>query len=917
VSPGSERGVHYWSEGKSCGSWRTCQRLACLALELVCTPVGGSMCGRIFYLVEIERWKSDHPPPPHPAPPSSPSSHIIHMSSDTEQLHGEHRWVDKNLHPELSSNGQGVTVPPGGPIGGSGDDVSDGHGSPNKKKDKNLQRFFLHDDRKGNTSSGGSSANSATVTATTATGTTSVGKLQIIKPDIFEPITVAVATGVEWKHDKFHEMTHSPPHQQASQKSSSPAHHKDSTPTKSSSKPTGEQRSNPPPNSSAAQVNKASGDPQVQTKSDMSLEPAAVASAGASKASKKKKKNSNPSVVDQTTPPQETKSSSQALPSSESTHEESNEKKTDKGKNKSQKQKNKQDGATTTPTIAVDKKENSSIANEKALVPQLKSPSKLEIIPPTPVMGSSPAAVPVPSESATGTVEDAAGSSGKSNHRKNRKARQRAAAAAAVAVSDDQNPPPVAPQVEPEGKIPPQLTKAQSRVVTLVPNEINLNAPPPPPPSPSVGASCSVFDCDDFLISELTQNITATLNFGDVPKKRKRSKKKKNADKGDEDGGQGQAGGSDDDDVGESMISRESEEQQQRQQESPPPEESVEDVVEDVESGQQSSKSSKKKKKKKKKNEEQQQSGDQNSHPQDPQVQTDLEKGQGQKKQQEKGQKNQPPSAAAAVATVIVEVKSEKGNKQQHPSQKTQQVSEPSLGSQFPNGTKNQKGQQVKSQQSSSSSTEQDKLLHNLQGSVMNVLSDSIDNPLPPSVEKEGKKKRRSRRKKKNQSESNEATDDVPEADEEEDGQDFDEDVRQNGMMTESSAVASEPHSYEVVPGVGGASSSTALSYSMFEVNRKSVPSFDEDVPPGFEPSIEDKISTFLPSSLSLPSSSSSRPLHSTDETLDLANKSLDDLVAESLSSLSRLNLDNTIDELDIPLDFEREFRFSFSDPYF
>jgi hypothetical protein len=823
------------------------------------------------------------------------------MSSDTEHLHVDHRGVEKNLQ---FDSGNSALVLAG--LGGenSGGDAND-HGSPNKKKEKISQRLF---------------ASSGPLANPTNASTTTGGKLQIIQPDISGLVppgfaatpTIAVPTGVAWKHDKFNEMGNSSANEQnsssaATQKSSSPTTlQKDNS---SKSKPMGEQRTNlPPPNASAAQVNKVPGDTrQVQTKPDTSLVPSPAPAApptGASKTSKKKKNNPNVSVVDQTTPtPQEAKSPSQPpmLPSSDSTHEDSTEKKTEKGKNKSQKQKNKQDGATAATVAAstssvsatgtatvgsVEKKENSSSVHVKAPITQLKSPSKLEIIAPT------PAAVPVsavePSGS-TGTVEVVAGLNGKGNNRKNKKAKQQASNASG---QNSLSPALPAPSPVEKSSVPspaaPQLTKAQSRVVTIVPNAdlVTLTAPPPPPPSPSVGASCSVFDCDDYLISELTENITATLYFGDVPKKRKRSKKKKNSDKFDEDGG----GGSDDE-FGEAIMGS--------YRESEAPEEAFpEDVVEDVELGQQSSKSSKKKKKNKKKNDEQQ-FGEQSSLPQNPQVQTDQEKhqSQGQKKQQEKGQKNQHPPNTHAAAEAV---KSDKGNKQQPHKTATLQVSEPSMESK--SGSKTQKGQQGKPQPP---------VLPVVEPQHDQLASNSIDNP---HVEKEGKKKKRSRRKKKNQG-SSEVADDLQDVDEE-DGQDLDEDAHKSGVVGAPDSLASEPLSYgnTFVAGAGG--TSAVRSYSMFEVNRKSVPDFDEDVPPGFEPTIDDKISTFLPSSLAMPSRTS-LTADDSSVSLDLVNKSIDDLVAESLSSLSRLNLDSTIDALDIPLDFERDLQFSLGDSYF
>mmetsp|Transcript_12101 Transcript_12101/g.12474 ORF Transcript_12101/g.12474 Transcript_12101/m.12474 type:complete len:361 (-) Transcript_12101:1262-2344(-) len=145
-----------------------------------------------------------------------------------------------------------------------------------------------------------------------------------------------------------------------------------------------------------------------------------------------------------------------------------------------------------------------------------------------------------------------------------------------------------------------------------------------------------------------------------------------------------------------------------------------------------------------------------------------------------------------------------------------------------------------------------------------------------------------------------------------------------NEMSIPESGYASviESHNYtDVAQNDQTPDISTVISYSTYGSKRKNDSNLDdeEDVPPGFEPSIEDKISNFLPSSLSAPLKQVvTVPAEIIPNELDLTNKTIDDLVAESLSSLSRLNLDDAhLDSFDEQT-IEDELRNNYSyDPYY
>lgn len=735
------------------------------------------------------------------------------MSEDNDFLHQQFRGENFRVENDFSeSNLSSHSI-------GNNDDMS-----PNRKKSKN--RFYLHDDRKGGVGQSYGEKNSPQQSQY-GTKTTSVISSLPSPPQ-----------QSDWKHDKFDEVTRT-------QKSSSPHPPKDNSPKSNLLNfLSGEKHLNSSsPSASAADSTKVSGD-QVRLTTDSSN--------ASQKNSRKKKNNSNPQAVDQTAAqdsPPDTYSLNQTVNSGE---DHSDKKHQEKGKNK-QKQKNKQEGA--------DKKFDHQ---EKSTS---KGSSKLEIIPPpaapTPPMGSTPAAVPVPfGNVGSGTVDVAAGT-GKSNNRRNKKGKNSNQAAA---------------NDEPEEK---SLLSSKSHVV-VIQNEPSLNAPPPPPPSPSISAASNVFDCDDFLITALTENMTSTLSFGDVPKKRKRNKKKKNTDKAAE-----EINCQSDDEVGELPIHRHNDSDCVLIS-------APDDLVEDVDVGQQSSKSSKKKKKNKKKADE----PDTNESVSLPAHQTEPEKNQSQKNRQhpDKGPKSQP-------VVVPEEVKSDKGSKQKN--SKSEFVEPPPVESKMPNGLRTSKGY-----------SNQPSVSEQSQSAIRAGTASKSDPVEDPPIEREGKKKRRSRRKKKNQGSNGK-----------EDSADVDED---EGPLYDDAPYGVDDHAsqvtYDPTP-----DPTTVLSYSIFEATRKSSNLDDFDVPPGFEPPVEDKvqyqpsiedtfsfepafdekISSFLPSSLSaLPKSGTilSRDL----DAIDLANKSIDDLVAESLSSLSRLNLDSTIDDLDTSIDIERELRQSF-----
>jgi hypothetical protein len=736
---------------------------------------------------------------------------IVGMSSDHENNH--YSFGENKSTPFGSIDDRRPHV---------GEEGGNNGGSPNRKKDKNLPqktRFFLHDDRKG-------------------------VKTPLTKP--IGQISVPVVAENEWKHDKFDEMrtAHSsqnrvpltPPQKSPSSPSPAPSIIKE----------------NLIPDSSTVNAPSA-----IECTKGLNPDP----TPSNQKSSRKKKKNSNGAqVVDQTTVPPQVTFTDPALPIEVVVL---NEKKTEKGKNKSQQMttKNKQDA---------DQKNEPSVKSSQGK-------GKLEVIPPaapTPEISSIiPAAVPVPFPAANagqGTVDDAPGIS-KSKNRRNRKARQanlEAATSLTQSQTEVQLQPPILTEINPptppqaiktmsrtvpivqDSELNAQATKSQSRTIQMI-HDIELNAPPPPPPSPMVGSrSHAPFDCDDELIAELSKNITATLRFGEVPKKRKRNKKKKHSDQlFEDDCGQGMS----DDDSGDTLIhfvigasgsagraARESENLSDN-----------EDFVEEIEQQivQESSKSSKKKKNKKKNDE----NAMGNSVSPIPQNQTEK------KQLPEETLEKIPPG----------------GNKLKTP-QNASSVVESKGGS----GSMPMKG-----------SGENKEICSVANPFVtMNAPTSVGEESLP--VVKEGKKRRRSRKKKKNKG--------LNEIDDPDGGPESGDEAPE--LEIEGNEMAPTT-THPVIPDPAP----SGLSYEMFEANRNSLILDDVDVPPGFEPTLEDTISSFLPSSLS------ATTIMNDSDPLDSVTKSIDDLVAESLSSLSRLNLDDTIGALDLPLDFETEFRQPFS----